>query len=309
MRVFVTGASGFIGSAVVRELVGAGHDVLGLARSDASAAAVNAAGAVVLRGDVNDRESLRQGAAAADAVIHTAYNHDFSVSRADAALADRGAIEAMGEALVGSARPFLVTSGTGIAPSGLATEDLMPEAGSMAAGGRYANETVALSFVERGVRASVVRLPRSVHGPGDHGFVPILIDIARQKGVSAYPGDGSNRWPAVHRLDAAMLFVMALENAPAGSRLHGVGDEGVPVREIAEVIGRHLRLPVASIPREQADSHFGFLGSFVALDCPASSALTQMLLGWHPERPGLIADLEEGHYFQRASVASDSRGR
>src|SRR5215467_7049817 len=297
MRVFVTGATGFIGSAVVRELLDASHEVVGLARSDQAAATLAAAGARVHRGDLNDLESLCRGVAAADGVIHTAYNHDFTVSRLDAAAADRVAIEAMGDTLARSGRPLVITSGTGLrAPGRMATEDTVPDPGSDSTG-RYATEELALSFVERGVRASVVRFPPSVHGRGDHGFVPILINLARTKGVSAYPGDGSNRWPAVHRLDAAHLFRLAVESAPAGSQLDGVGDEGVPFRDIAEVIGRHLNLPVVSISREEADAHFGpFLGRVAAVDRPRSSAQTQELLGWRPVHPRLLPDLEE-HYF------------
>ena len=295
MRVFVTGATGFIGSAVVRELLDAGHEVLGLARSDQGAASLMALGAQVHRGDLNDLDSLQSGAAASDGVIHTAYNHDFTVSRMDAAQADRRAITAMAEAIAGSNRPLVITSGTGVRPAGqIATEDTAPSSDRT---GRYATEEAAMAFVERGVRVAVVCFPLSVHGRGDHGFVPILINIARTKGVSAYPGDGSNRWPAVHRLDAAHLFRLAVESAPPGARLHGVGEEGIPVREIAEVIGRHLNVPVTSIPVEEANEHFGFLGAFFSLDAPASSALTQQLMGWHPVQPGLIADLDEGHYF------------
>ncbi len=304
MRVFVTGANGFIGSAVVRELLAAGHDVVGLARSDAAAELVVSAGAAVHRGDLDDLESLRKGASSADGVVHTAYNHDFSVSRLDAAAADRRAIEAMAETLAGSGRPLVITSGTGRRAAGrVATEDVLPDPTTDLTG-RVANELFATSFVERGVRVSVVRFPPSVHGRDDHGFVPILINIARTKGVSAYPGDGANRWPAVHRLDAAHLFRLAVESAPAGARLHGVGDEGVRVREIAEVIGRHLKLPVTSVRADQTTEHFGFLGAFFAADLPASSAITQQMLGWHPVQPGLIADLEEGHYFEKAHVAA-----
>jgi nucleoside-diphosphate-sugar epimerase len=305
MRVFVTGASGFIGSAVVKELLDAGHTVVGLARSNQAARAVEAAGATVHRGDLEDLDSLRRGAAEADAVIHTAFNHDFTVSRHDAAQTDRRAVGAMAESLVGSHRRLIMTSGTGgLAPGRLATEDAVPDLAGDAIG-RYAVEEMAVSFVPRGVSVSVVRFPPTVHGRGDHGFVSLLIKIARDKGFSAYPGDGANRWPAVHRLDAAHLFRLAVEAAPAGARLHGVGEEGVPVRDIAEVIGRHLHLPVRSLPREQANDHFGFLGAFLALDCPASSLKTQALLGWHPVQPGLIADLEQGHYFESvAAMAS-----
>jgi nucleoside-diphosphate-sugar epimerase len=305
MRVFVTGASGFIGSAVVTELLTTGHAVVGLARSDQAARAVEAAGATVHRGDLEDLDSLRRGAAEADAVIHTAFNHDFTVSRREAAQTDRRAVEAMAETLVGSDRRLIMTSGTGgLAPGRLATEDTAPDLAADAIG-RYGVEEMAVSFVPRGVSVSVVRFPPTVHGRGDHGFVSLLIKIARDKGFSAYPGDGANRWPAVHRFDAAHLFCLAVEAAPAGARLHGVGEEGVPVRDIAEVIGRHLNLPVRSVSREQANDHFGFLGAFLALDCPASSSKTQQLLGWHPVQPGLIADLEQGHYFEAvAAMAS-----
>src|SRR5438309_4583949 len=288
MKIFVTGATGFIGSAVVSELLAAGHEVVGLARSTESAKALEALQVTALRGDLDDLENLRRGASDADGVIHTAYNHDFTVPRDVAAAADVRFVEAMGEVLVGSNRPLTITSG-----AGAATED---EAGESSP--RYPAEQMAVSFVERGVRAAVVRLPHVVHGRGDrHGFLPILIDIARQKGVSAYPGDGSNRWAAVHRLDAAHLFRLALESAPPGARLHGVAEEGIPVREIAEVIGRHLNVPVMSIPREEANTHFGFLGAFFSLDLPRSSAITQRMMGWHPVQPALIADLDAGHYF------------
>ncbi len=306
MRVFVTGATGFIGSAVVRELLDAGHEVVGLARSDQGAVAVAAAGAAVHRGDLEDLDSLRRGAAGADGVIHTAFNHDFTVSRRDAARTDGRAVEAMAEALAGSDRPLVITSGTGgLAPGRLATEDTPTDVGRDMMG-RYGVEEMAVTFVRRRVRPSVVRFPPTVHGRGDHGFIAILIDLARRRGVSAYPGDGANRWPAVHRLDAAHLFRLALESAPAGARLHGVGDEGIAVRDIAQVIGRTLELPVRPIPLEQANDHFGFLGAFFSLDCPASSAQTRKLLGWRPVQPGLIADLAQGHYF--ATVAPASRG-
>ena len=292
MRVFVTGASGFIGSAVVSELIAAGHEVLGLARSDLSAHAVEAAGAQVHRGDLDNPESLRAGAASADGVIHLAFNHDFT-NYAGAAETDRRAIDALGEALAGSDRPFVVTSGlAGFALGRTMTEDDAADPNSP-----RASEQAALAFTSRGVRVSVLRLPPSVHGEGDHGFVPRLIDIARQKGVSGYPGDGSNRWPAVHRFDAARLFRLALESAPAGARLHAIGDEGVPVREIAGAIGRNLGLPVTSIASEAAADHFGWLGVFFSLDLPASSTVTRELLGWRPTRLGLLEDLEQGGYF------------
>lgn len=293
MRVFVTGASGHIGSLVVPELLKAGHQVVGLARSDASADALAAAGAEVHRGTLDDLDSLRRAALASDGVIHLAFIHNFS-DYAGAAQTDRRAIETLGEALAGSNRPLVVTAGTG----GLLPGRVVTEQDAATPGSPRASEASALPFAERGVRVSVLRLPSSVHGPTDlHGFVPILIGIAREKGVAAYVGDGSNRWPAVHNLDAAHLYRLALEAAPAGSRLHGVGDEGVSFREIAEVIGRHLDVPVASIPNEEANAHFGWLGLLASLDIPASSALTQERFGWRPTHPGLLADLEAGHYF------------
>jgi nucleoside-diphosphate-sugar epimerase len=297
MRVFVTGATGFIGSAVVRELREAGHDVVGLARSDQAAASLAAAGAGVHRGSLTDLDSLRAGAAKADGVIHTAYIHDFSATGdpAGAARTDGQAIEALGEALAGSAKPLVVASGTALLAPGrpAAEEDNMP--GDLPH--PRVSEQVALPFAGRGVRVCSLRLPPSVHGQGDHGFVPALIGIARAKGLAAYVGDGSNRWAAVHRLDAARLFRLALESAPADARLHAVGDEGVPFRDIAAVIGRHLKLPVTEISRAEADAHFGGFALFAAMDVPASSALTRQRFGWHPVQPGLIADLGQGHYF------------
>ncbi|MDT5234990.1 MAG: hypothetical protein QOD36_1644 [Mycobacterium sp.] len=292
MRVFVTGASGFIGSAVVSELIDAGHQVVGLARSDSAAQAVESAGARAYRGDLENLDSLRAGAADADGVIHLAFNHDFT-DYTGAAETDRRAIEILGEVLAGSDRPFVVTSGlAGFALGRTMTEDDAADPNSP-----RPSEHAALAFTSRGVRVAVLRLPPSVHGEGDHGFVPRLIDIAREKGVAAYPGDGSNRWPAVHRFDAARLFRLALELAPAGARLHAVGDEGVPVRDIAGAIGRHLTLPVTGIALEKAFDHFGWLGGFFSMDVPASSTLTRELLGWRPTQPGLLDDLEQGHYF------------
>jgi nucleoside-diphosphate-sugar epimerase len=301
MRVFVTGASGFIGSAVVAELIDAGHDVIGLARSDEAAAAVQATGAEAHRGALDDLDSLRSGAAAADGVIHTAYIHDFSQME-NAARTDLLAIETLGDELDGSGRPMVITTGTAlIKPGQVATEE---DSTSRDSHPRLRAEDAAKAFAARGVRTSIVRPGASVHGKGDHGFVPVLIDIARTKGVSAYIGDGSNRWPAVHRLDAAHLYRLALENAPAGSVYHAIADEGIPTRQIAEVIARHLDLSVVSIAPEDAAEHFGWMGMFFAVDAPASSALTQERLGWRPTRPGLIEDLEQGHYFKQAPAAA-----
>jgi nucleoside-diphosphate-sugar epimerase len=303
MRVFVTGATGFVGSAVVKELISAGHQVLALARSDPAAKSAVSAGAEAHRGSLEDLESLRSGAAAADGVIHTAFNHDFN-NYAPAAEKDKRAIETLGAALAGSGRPLVVTSGTlllqrkgPLAKEEDVTGSIFPRK----------SEEAAIATESRGVNVSIVRLPPSVHGEGDHGFVPTLINIAQQKGVSAYLGDGLNRWPAVHRLDAARLYRLALEEASTGGRYHGVGDEGVPFRDIATMIGRHLNVSVVSKWREQATEHFGWLGHFVGIDCPASSAQTQQRLRWRPTHPGLIPDLDEEHYFQQIAHAASVR--
>ncbi|MFJ2956878.1 SDR family oxidoreductase [Streptomyces sp. NPDC087270] len=306
MRVFITGASGWIGSAVVPELLGAGHQVIGLARSDASADALARAGAEVRRGTIDDIDTLRDAAAESDGVIHLAFKHDiaFSGGFEAAADADRLAIDTFGEVLAGSDRPLVIASGVlGLSPGRLATEQdglAGSPVGDHVTGGpakRLANAHATAALAERGVRSSVVRLPPTVHGDGDHGFLATIVGTARAKGVSGYVGDGANRWPAVHRSDAATLFRLALESAPAGSTLHAVADEGVPIREVAEVIGRHLDLPVASIAPDDADAHFTWMSTFIGLDSPVSSARTRELLDWQPTGPGLLEDLDKGHYF------------
>ena len=296
MRVSVTGATGFIGSAVVKELLDAGHHVIGLARSDKAAASLTAVGAAARRGSLADLDSLRGGAAAADGVVHTAYIHDFSPTGNPAAAAqtDGRAIEAIGTALAGTGKPLVVASGIVPVPGRASTEeDAAPENPHFP----RVSEPTALALAGRGVRVSVVRLPPSVHGEGDHAFVPALIGIARAKGLAAYVDDGASRWSAVHRLDAARLFRLAMEAAPAGTRLNAVGEEGVPFRDIAEVIGRHLNVPVKSLSPGEAGEHFGTFAMFASYDATASSERTRSLLGWQPVQPGLIEDLDAGHYF------------
>jgi nucleoside-diphosphate-sugar epimerase len=294
MRIFVTGATGWIGSAVIPELLNAGHQVLGLARSDTAAASVAALGAEVQPGDLDDLDSLRAGAAACDGVVHLGYSHDFSRMEA-AAQTDLAAIKAIGAELEGTDRPFAIASGVlGLVSGRVATERDLPDPGVHP---RIAGIQAAMSFATRGVRASSVRFAPTVHGPGDHGFMAVLVGIAREKGFSGYIDDGSNRWAAVHRLDAANLVRLAVDEAPAGAALHATAEEGVPTRAIADAIGRGLNLPVVSIPADQASDHFGWMARFFGVDGPASSSATRQLFGWNPVQPGLIADLDAGHYF------------
>ncbi len=295
MRIFVTGATGFIGSAIVGELINAGHQVLGLTRSDAGAQSLIAAGAEVHRGDLENLESLRSGAANSDAVIHTAFNHDFSKYVANCE-SDRQVIEALGDVLAGSGRLLIVTSGTAMAnsaPGVPATERDLPPSSKVVP--RAASEEAAVSVANRGVRTVIVRLPQ-VHDTVKQGLITYVIQVARAKGISAYVGDGRNRWPATHRLDTARLYRLALEKADQGDKFHAVAEEGVPVRDIAEIIGRGLKVPVVQLPPEEASQHFGWLGAFVGLDVPASSMLTREKLGWNPTGPGLMSDLENMRY-------------
>jgi nucleoside-diphosphate-sugar epimerase len=300
MRVFVTGASGHIGAALVPELREAGHQVVGLARSDASAARLEAAGAEVRRGDLDDLDVIAKTAAESDGVIHLAFRSDL-MHAGDAAgviAANLRVFTAVGDALAGSGKPFVTPAGTLVLWSGGVTGRAGTEDDTVADGPLAASENAAIALAEQGVRASVVRLAPVVHSDLDtHGFTPALIGIAREKGVAGYVGDGANRWPAVHTLDAARLFRLALESAPAGTRLHGAAEEGVPFRDFAAAIGRRLGVPTASVAPADAAGHFGFLGMFVAADNPVSSARTCQRLGWEPDRPGLLADLDAGHYF------------
>jgi nucleoside-diphosphate-sugar epimerase len=292
MRVFVTGASGFVGSAVVRELIDAGHRVLGLARSDAAAEVLAKLGGQVHRGELADVKSLAAGARECDGVIHTAFIHDWA-NYAASAQTDRRAIETLGTALAGTSRPLLVTSGTLLVQraGALATEE-------DAVGSVFPRKSEDAVLGLAGVQVSIVRLPPSVHGDGDHGFVPALIALARHKGVSAYVGEGRNRWPAVHRLDSARVYRLALEKGAADARYHAVADEGVPFRQIAQVIGRRLNVPIISKTPAESAEHFGWLGHFVGIDCPASSAQTQRRLGWRPVGAGLIPDIDRPNYFE-----------
>ncbi|WP_341917999.1 SDR family oxidoreductase [Hydrocarboniphaga effusa] len=293
MKVLVTGATGFVGSAVVAELRGAGHDVIGLARTAAAADALSALGVSAHRGDLQDLRSLREGAAMADAVIHTAFIHDFTKYAANCEI-DRQAIEALGTALAASDRPLVVTSATGLLPAGRVSDEQARPAGVLP---RIASEQAADALAQRGVRVSVVRLPPSVHGDGDHGFVPMLIDFARRKGVSAYVGEGLNRWCAVHRLDAARVYRRVLETGARESRYHAVAEEGIAFHEIAAVIGRRLNLPVVAQSVAEAPAHFEWFAHFAQLDSPASSRQTREWLGWSPTQPGLLADIDRPAYF------------
>ncbi|HEX4182257.1 MAG TPA: SDR family oxidoreductase [Caulobacteraceae bacterium] len=297
MRVLVTGATGYVGTAVINELVGAGHTVLGVARTDEGAKALAARGVEVHRGDLTEPETLAAGARACDAVAHTAFIHDFS-RFAESAEIERAALEAMLDALEGSNKPFVISSGLLLMQAG---GESLTETDVGSDFGRGATENMVAAAAGRGVRTAAIRLSPTTHSKDDRGFTPRLIDIARQSGVAAYIGDGANRWPAVHRLDAARLYRLALEKGSPGARYHAVGDEGVPTREIAEAIGRHLNLPVVSLPAEKASEHFGFLGMFFGVNAPATAHLTRAELGWEPREPGLLAGLSTDAYYQSGS--------
>jgi nucleoside-diphosphate-sugar epimerase len=297
MRVFVTGASGWIGSAVVPELLAAGHQVVGLARSESAAAALSAAGVEVRRGNLDEPDSLRAGAEDADGIIHLAFKHDFS-DYAGAGRTERAAVEAIGSALAGSGRPFLLASGVALVAPGRTATELDATAASGPGAPRGGSEQLARGYAEQDVRVVGLRFAPTVHGEGDHGFVSTLVGVARERGVAGYIGDGANRWPAVHRLDAARLVRLALEKAPAGSVVHAVAEEGIAARDIAGAIGRGLGVPVASIAPEDAAEHFGWISRFFALDAPTSSELTRASLGWTPTHHGLVEDLDQGHYFR-----------
>ncbi|MCU1363300.1 MAG: 3-beta hydroxysteroid dehydrogenase [Acidimicrobiaceae bacterium] len=306
MRIFVTGASGWIGSAVVPELISSGHHVVGLARSDESARSLVEAGVEVERGSLDDLNLLGELARASDGVIHLAFKHDlaFGGDFLGAATADRRAVETFADALAGTDRPLVLASGLlGLTPGALVSErdgHVSPDVSRVGPGplARWATAEFVLSLASKGIRSSIVRLSPTNHGDGDNGFMATLVAIAREKGASGYVGEGVNRWPAVHRLDSAKLFALALAGAPAGATLHAVADEGVPIREVAQVIGRHLNVPTRSVAPEDAAAHFTWLSHFIAMDSPASSAITRELLGWQPVQPGLLTDLDRGHYFQ-----------
>lgn len=306
MRIFVTGASGWIGSALVPELLDAGHRVVGLARSDASASALDKAGAEAVRGSLDDLDVLAAEAARADGVVHLAFKHDvaFTGDFAGAAASDRRAVDAFGDALAGTGRPLVVASGVALLrPGRVATEADMPPVDGTPASARAATSLAVLDLAARGVRSSVVRLAPTCHGDGDNGFMAAIVAAARAHGVSGYLGDGTQRWPAAHRLDAARLFRLALEKAPAGAVLHGTAEEGVRLADVAEAIGRGLDVPVAAIPDDAAAEHFGWLAGLLALDLPASGAATRARLGWRPTGPTLLDDLAQEHYFRTPAAA------